>query len=147
MARSTRDDLMAVVDQTSALPYVDRDRMVAAGGSYGGYMVDWLLGHTNRFKAAVTLRSVSNPLSRGMCMSNKTKCTGSRCTIVRASTPSPATSVRKPRRWNKPQSVSRKSRSSSVINSEGVSSNTPRPHDIWPHKRNAELRTGRIRFS
>ncbi len=47
-------DLMAVVDQVSAMPYIDRDRMVAAGGSYGGYMVDWLLGHTNRFKALVS---------------------------------------------------------------------------------------------
>lgn len=47
-------DLMAVTDQVSALPYVDRDRMVAAGGSYGGYMVNWLLGHTNRFKALVS---------------------------------------------------------------------------------------------
>jgi len=48
------DDVMAVTDQVSALPYVDRDRMVAAGGSYGGYMVNWLLGHTNRFKALVS---------------------------------------------------------------------------------------------
>ncbi len=48
------DDIMAVVDRVSALPYVDRDRMVAAGGSYGGYMTNWLLGHTNRFKALVS---------------------------------------------------------------------------------------------
>lgn len=47
-------DLMTVTDQVSALPYVDRERMVAAGGSYGGYMVNWLLGHTNRFKALVS---------------------------------------------------------------------------------------------
>jgi dipeptidyl aminopeptidase/acylaminoacyl peptidase len=47
-------DLMAVTDQVAALPYVDRDRMVAAGGSYGGYMVNWLLGHTNRFKAFIS---------------------------------------------------------------------------------------------
>ncbi len=47
-------DLMAVTDQVSTLPYVDKDRMVAAGGSYGGYMVNWLLGHTNRFKALVS---------------------------------------------------------------------------------------------
>jgi dipeptidyl aminopeptidase/acylaminoacyl peptidase len=48
------DDLMAVVDKVSALPYVDKERMVAAGGSYGGYMVNWLLGHTRRFKAFVS---------------------------------------------------------------------------------------------
>jgi dipeptidyl aminopeptidase/acylaminoacyl peptidase len=48
------DDIMAVVDHVAALPYVDSDRMAAAGGSYGGYMVNWLLGHTNRFKAFVS---------------------------------------------------------------------------------------------
>ena len=32
------------------------------GGSYGGYM-NWIVGHTNRFKAAVTLRSISNFVS------------------------------------------------------------------------------------
>jgi dipeptidyl aminopeptidase/acylaminoacyl peptidase len=30
------------------------------GGSYGGFMTNWILGHTTRFKAAVTLRSISN---------------------------------------------------------------------------------------
>ena len=48
------DDIMAVVDHVAALPYADANRMAAAGGSYGGYMVDWLLGHTNRFKALVS---------------------------------------------------------------------------------------------
>ena len=48
------DDLMAVADAVAALPYADADRMAAAGGSYGGYMIDWLLGHTTRFKALVT---------------------------------------------------------------------------------------------
>jgi dipeptidyl aminopeptidase/acylaminoacyl peptidase len=48
------DDILAVVDQVAALPYIDSDRMVAAGGSYGGYMVNWLLGHTGRFKAFVS---------------------------------------------------------------------------------------------
>ena len=48
------EDIMAVVDQTEALPYVDKDRAVAAGGSYGGYMVDWILGHSTRFKALVS---------------------------------------------------------------------------------------------
>jgi dipeptidyl aminopeptidase/acylaminoacyl peptidase len=48
------DDIMAVVEAVAALPYVDVDRMAAAGGSFGGYMVDWLLGHTTRFKALVT---------------------------------------------------------------------------------------------
>ncbi len=48
------DDLMAVTDYVAKLPYVDADRMVAAGGSYGGYMVNWILGHTDRFKALVS---------------------------------------------------------------------------------------------
>ena len=48
------DDIMATVDYISNLPYVDKDRMVAAGASYGGYMIDWILGHTDRFKALVT---------------------------------------------------------------------------------------------
>jgi len=48
------DDLMAVVDHVAALPYADPDRMAAAGGSYGGYMIDWMLGHTQRFKALIS---------------------------------------------------------------------------------------------
>jgi dipeptidyl aminopeptidase/acylaminoacyl peptidase len=45
---------MAVTDYVEKLPYVDADRMAAAGGSYGGYMIDWMLGHTNRFKCFVS---------------------------------------------------------------------------------------------
>jgi len=48
------EDIMAVVDHMTAQPYVDAERMAAAGGSYGGYMVNWLLGHTDRFKAFVS---------------------------------------------------------------------------------------------
>ena len=48
------DDIMAVTDYVAKLPYVNPDRIAAAGGSYGGYMVDWILGHTNRFKCLVT---------------------------------------------------------------------------------------------
>ncbi|HEY3823341.1 MAG TPA: S9 family peptidase [Bryobacteraceae bacterium] len=48
------DDLMAVTDHIEKLPYVDPDRMAAAGGSYGGYMIDWMLGHTTRFKCFVS---------------------------------------------------------------------------------------------
>lgn len=48
------DDIMAVVDKVAVLPYADGDRMAAAGASYGGYMVDWILGHTNRFKCLVS---------------------------------------------------------------------------------------------
>ena len=48
------DDIMAIVDSVAALKYVDPDRMAAAGASYGGYMIDWILGHTTRFKALVS---------------------------------------------------------------------------------------------
>ena len=48
------DDIMAVADYVAKLPYVDSEKMAAAGGSYGGYMVDWILGHTQRFKALVS---------------------------------------------------------------------------------------------
>lgn len=48
------DDLMLVADNVARMPYVDPDRMAAAGASYGGYMINWILGHTNRFKALVS---------------------------------------------------------------------------------------------
>lgn len=44
-------------------PWIDAERMGVTGGSYGGYMTNWIVGHTNRFKAAVTLRSVVNFIS------------------------------------------------------------------------------------
>ena len=45
---------MAATNYVSRLPYVDSSRMTAAGGSYGGYMIDWMLGHTQRFKALIS---------------------------------------------------------------------------------------------
>jgi dipeptidyl aminopeptidase/acylaminoacyl peptidase len=49
------DDIMAVTDHVAAeVPYADASQMVAAGASYGGYMIDWILGHTSRYKALVT---------------------------------------------------------------------------------------------
>jgi dipeptidyl aminopeptidase/acylaminoacyl peptidase len=47
-------DIMNGVDKLAALPYVDGTRIGAAGGSYGGYMVNWILGHSTRFKALVS---------------------------------------------------------------------------------------------
>ena len=44
------EDIMAVVDQMAGKSYVDTDRMAAAGGSYGGYMVDWMLGPHGSFQ-------------------------------------------------------------------------------------------------
>ncbi|GIS94617.1 MAG: hypothetical protein CM1200mP22_18540 [Dehalococcoidia bacterium] len=47
------NDLMASVDQLIKRPYVDVSRLGVHGYSYGGYMTSWIVGHTNRFKAAV----------------------------------------------------------------------------------------------
>jgi dipeptidyl aminopeptidase/acylaminoacyl peptidase len=44
-------------------PWIDQNRLGVTGGSYGGFMTNWIVGHTDRFKAAVTLRSVSNFIS------------------------------------------------------------------------------------
>ncbi|MGH9971409.1 MAG: S9 family peptidase [Pyrinomonadaceae bacterium] len=43
--------------------WIDADRLGVTGGSYGGYLTNWIVGHTDRFKAAVTLRSVTNFIS------------------------------------------------------------------------------------
>ena len=56
-------DLMAGVDQALSLGWVDPDRLYLTGGSYGGFMTNWIVGHTDRFKAAVTQRSISNNVS------------------------------------------------------------------------------------
>ena len=53
-------DLEAVFDTVATLPNADTSRMGVAGASYGGYAVDWLIGHTNRFKAAVSHDGVFN---------------------------------------------------------------------------------------
>lgn len=44
-------------------PEIDSDNLYVAGGSYGGFMTNWIVTHNNRFKAAVTQRSISNWLS------------------------------------------------------------------------------------
>jgi dipeptidyl aminopeptidase/acylaminoacyl peptidase len=54
------EDLMKGVDYAEKLPYVDATRKVAAGASYGGYMMNWFLGHTDRFKALVSHAGVFN---------------------------------------------------------------------------------------
>ena len=48
------DDLMACLAFMERQPYVDPARMAAAGASYGGYMMNWLQGHTDKFRALVT---------------------------------------------------------------------------------------------
>lgn len=57
------EDLMAWTDHVAKQPYIDPDRMGVTGGSYGGYMTAWIIGHTQRYKAAVAQRCVSNLVS------------------------------------------------------------------------------------
>jgi len=54
---------MAFADYMEKKPYIAKNRMGVTGGSYGGYMTVWIIGHTDRFKAAVTQRCVSNFIS------------------------------------------------------------------------------------
>jgi len=56
-------DLMAWTDLVEKEPYIDPMRMGVTGGSYGGYMTVWIIGHTPRFQAAVSARCVSNFVS------------------------------------------------------------------------------------
>jgi dipeptidyl aminopeptidase/acylaminoacyl peptidase len=57
------DDMMDWADYVEQLPYIDPARMGVTGGSYGGYMTTLIIGRTQRFKAAVAQRVVSNLLS------------------------------------------------------------------------------------
>jgi dipeptidyl aminopeptidase/acylaminoacyl peptidase len=58
------EDLMAVVDEALArYPFCDGERLGVLGGSYGGFMTSWIVGHTDRFKAALSERAVNNLLS------------------------------------------------------------------------------------
>ena len=54
------EDILAGVEAALARGGLDPDRMAVTGGSYGGYMTNWIIGHTTRFRAAVTLNSVTN---------------------------------------------------------------------------------------
>ncbi|MDO5047874.1 MAG: S9 family peptidase [Anaerococcus sp.] len=55
------DDLMTFTDRAiEKYPQIDKDKMGIFGGSYGGFMTNFTIGHTHRFKAAVSQRSISN---------------------------------------------------------------------------------------
>ncbi|MBS1726773.1 MAG: S9 family peptidase [Armatimonadetes bacterium] len=56
-------DVQTVVAWMKAQPYVDTTRLGIMGGSYGGYMTNWAIGHTDEFRAAITDRCVSNLVS------------------------------------------------------------------------------------
>ncbi len=52
-------DLLALLDAAVARPELDGDRVGVLGGSHGGYMTSWLVGHSDRFRAAVSERAVN----------------------------------------------------------------------------------------
>jgi len=55
------EDLLAVVDAAiEREPSIDPDRLGVLGGSYGGYMASWMVGHSDRFAAACSERAVNN---------------------------------------------------------------------------------------
>jgi dipeptidyl aminopeptidase/acylaminoacyl peptidase len=51
-------DLMAITDAVVARPDIDETKTAAMGGSYGGYMANWVAGHTDRFRCIVTHASI-----------------------------------------------------------------------------------------
>jgi dipeptidyl aminopeptidase/acylaminoacyl peptidase len=57
------DDVLAVADAAVERFGLDASRIGILGGSYGGYMTSWLIGHTDRFAAACSERSVNNQLT------------------------------------------------------------------------------------
>ncbi len=55
------DDIMAFCDKAlAAYPAMDKDNFFETGGSYGGFMTNWIIGHTDRFRACASQRSISN---------------------------------------------------------------------------------------
>ena len=48
----------------AAYPQIDRARVCETGGSYGGFMTNWIIGHTDRFRAAASQRSIANWISK-----------------------------------------------------------------------------------
>ncbi len=59
------DDLMKFTDIVlEKYPTIDSSRVGVTGGSYGGFMTNWIIGHTDRFKCAASQRSISNWISK-----------------------------------------------------------------------------------
>ena len=54
---------MSGVDYLIKNKIADEDKIVVGGWSYGGYMTNWIIGHTDRFKAAVSVAGVTNTVS------------------------------------------------------------------------------------
>jgi dipeptidyl aminopeptidase/acylaminoacyl peptidase len=59
------EDIMKFTDEVfSKYSFIDVERVGVTGGSYGGFMTNWIIGHTDRFKAAASQRSISNWISK-----------------------------------------------------------------------------------
>ncbi|MBS3813567.1 S9 family peptidase [Candidatus Bipolaricaulota bacterium] len=59
------EGLMKVVDKAiEEHTFINPEKLGVTGGSYGGFMTNWIIGHTNRFDAAVSCRSISNWVSK-----------------------------------------------------------------------------------
>ena len=59
------NDLMAFTDRCLAqYPQIDAARLAVTGGSYGGFMTNWIIGHTDRFRCAASQRSIANWISK-----------------------------------------------------------------------------------
>ncbi|OLS01844.1 alpha/beta hydrolase family protein [Tissierella creatinophila] len=59
------EDIMEFTDLVlEKYHFIDKDRLGVMGGSYGGFMTNWIIGHTGRFKAAISERSISNWISK-----------------------------------------------------------------------------------
>jgi len=59
------EDIMQFVDEAiRRYDFIDKNKIGVTGGSYGGFMTNWIIGHTDRFKAAVSQRSISNWISK-----------------------------------------------------------------------------------
>lgn len=55
------DDIMKFTDKVlEQYSFIDKDKVGVTGGSYGGFMTNWIIGHTSRFRAAASQRSISN---------------------------------------------------------------------------------------
>jgi len=59
------EDIMQFVDEClKNFAFIDENKLGVTGGSYGGFMTNWTIGHTHRFKAAVSQRSIANWISK-----------------------------------------------------------------------------------
>ena len=60
-------DIMTFTDRVlAAYPMIDAKRVAVTGGSYGGFMTNWIIGHTDRFACAASQRSISNWFSKSL---------------------------------------------------------------------------------